>query len=276
MSIDIAAILTYVQHGCDIPLGNASGDRGTQPELDANQIMFNGVGDASHETFSVSRVRGKSWEGGQLGHDFCKTARKPYDLAVTACLCYLSSVAGTFDVSSDGHGQDFVDGLRAAREALPEKANLLDIPLGVMANDRWTGPWINDRNSGYSVNFCVNGKAYVTYKKTGETYCFATHGECARFLEAHKVAKFRSGGVSSFGSYGKEEPDIWNAFGSFDQKRHQRIAKAQAKVLKTLFPVDPAHQEQPPAYVRPGDLPRPENDGSFCYSLGELLQKISA
>lgn len=275
VSADIREILTFVQHGRDIPLANGDGDFGTHPTFSATEIMFNGAGDEdSHETFVLPRARRKEWDGGSLGGNFCKTARKPYDLAVTAVLCYLSSVAGAYDVSSDGHGHNFVDGLAAAREALPSKANLLDIPMGVMAADRWTGPWISG-SRGYDVQFCINGKAYVTHLKSGATYCFATHGEMGQFLEAHKRAKFRSGGRSTFGSYGRDEPDIWHAYGSFDKARHDRIAKAQVKVLSKLFPVDAAHAEQPPAYVRPGELARPEDNGTFCYSLGDLMRSIA-
>jgi hypothetical protein len=277
VSADILEILNHVEHGLDTPLANGHGDPGTHPVFDATEIMFNGVGVASHETFVLPRVRRKEWEGGSLGGNFCKTARKPYDVAVTACLCYLSSVANAYSVSSDGRGSNFVAGLAAAREALPSKANILDIPMGVMESDRWTGPWVSDQTgSGYHVGFCVNGKGYVTRVKTGETYCFATHVEMAVFLDAHKQAKFRRGGTSVFGGYGTIEPDIWHASGSFDQLRHQRIARAQSKVLRSLFPVDGGHAEKPPAYVRPDDFARPEDNGSFSYSLSDLLQKVNA
>jgi hypothetical protein len=277
---DIAAILSYVEHGCDIPLANGHGEPGTHPVIDADDIMFNGVdneNDDAHETMVVSRKREKAWEGGTLGWACTKTARKPYDLAVTAVLCYLSSVAGTHSVSSDGNGSNFVAGLAAAREALPNKANILDIPMGVMEADRWTGPWISgQKGSGYSVNFCVNGKAYVTHLKSGDVRCFQTHGDLGKFLDANKTARFARGGTSVFGGYGRVEPNIWYASGSFDKARHERIAKAQAKILKQLFPVPAEHAEKPPAYVRPDTLVRPEDNGTFCYSLADLMQKVAA
>jgi hypothetical protein len=69
----------------------------------------------------------EDWQSAR-GGDFTKTARRPYDLAVTAALCYLSTVPdpAAFTVSSDGHGKDFLDGLAETRRALPHYANILD------------------------------------------------------------------------------------------------------------------------------------------------------
>ena len=277
VSDDIREILSYVENLLGVPLADGRGDAGTRPVFD-NDIKFNGLGGDAHETFIVHRKREKSWSGGKLSEDFCKTACKPYDVAVTACLCYLASVAGTHTVSSDGKGSDFIAGLNAARQAIPRKANMLDIPVDIMRDDRWTGPWIGgyDASSGYDVHFCIDGYGYVQQNKTGAWYRFETHGEIARFLDRNKRASFRKPGRTSFGSYGTVEPDIWDASGSFDQARNKRIARAQAKVLAGLFPVDAEHAFSPPAFVRPGDLPRPEETGTFCYSLSDLLQRCDA
>ena len=77
-----------VQHVQGIPLANGNGDLGTSPEVTDQKIWFNGAGDDSHETFCLNRVRPpkEEWQN-QRGGDFCKPARKPYDLAVTAALC---------------------------------------------------------------------------------------------------------------------------------------------------------------------------------------------
>lgn len=277
VSADLAEILSYVENDLGVPLANGMGDGGTRPEFTGSIIQFNGVGDDSHETFTVDLKRTRLYPGATLGGSFCKTARKPYDIAVTACLCYLSSVAGAFSVSSDGSGSDFVLGLDAARKALPNKANQLDIPMDVMKRDRWTGPWVSGQTgSGFEVHFCIDGKGYVIRSKTGESYCFKTHRDLGVFLNQHKTAQFRSGGSTGWGGYGRTEPNIWDARGSFDPARHQRIARAQAKVLRQLFPVPPEHDQQPPAYVRPDTMLRPEEKGEFCYSLRELLEKASA
>lgn len=277
LSDDIREILNYAENMLGVPLADGMGDAGTRPTFNDKQIQFNGVGDDSHETFTIERKRCKQWDGGTLGGDFTKTARKPYDVAVTACLCYLASVAKTHSVSSDGNGSNFLDGLQAARNALPRKANILDIPMDIMKKDRWTGPWINGQyESGFSVRFCVDGHAYVERGDNKEWYRFETHQDLGRFLDQNKYASFPRGGSTSFGYYPAHEPNIWNSSGSYDQTRQKRIAQAQKKVLRTLFPAPAGNAIPPPAYVRPGDMQRPEASGSFCYSLAELMEKIAA
>lgn len=60
------------------------------------EIRFNGIGDDGHETFLLRNVASK--------FEFCKTARKPYDLAVISCLFIAKAFAPSFDVASDGFG----------------------------------------------------------------------------------------------------------------------------------------------------------------------------
>jgi len=269
VSDDIRSILSYVEVHLAVPLTNGNGDGGTRPVFAARNIAFNGVGDDSHETFSVSRNRVRLWEGCRLGNDFCKTARKPYDVAVTACLCYLASVTCAYSVSSDGKGPDFTLGLDAARKALPRKANLLDYPLDVMRDDRWTGPWVHGfEGSGYAVRFCIDGSGYVEKQSTKEWYRFDTHESLGRFLVAHRQAVFPRGGSARWGIYDRFETNIWNASGSFDQARHARIARAQRKALAPLFPPDAQHAFEPPAYVRPGDI---VTDAPYHYDLSSLI-----
>ena len=273
LSEDIGAILSYVENELGIPLADGRGERRTRPSFGADEIAFNGSGDDSHATFTITRKRVKSWAGGEAGYDSCKTACKPYDVAATACLCYLASVTETHSVSSDGDGSDFVDGLNAARQAVPRKANVLDIPMGIMQRDRWTGPWVNVEGGAYDVHFGIDGFGYVEHIKSDSWYRFDSHESLARFLETNKRAVFRTADRTSFGSYGKVEPDIWNASGCFGAARKARIARAQTKVLAGLFPVDAAHAHRPLAFVRPGELPRPEDNGTFCCSLKELIQR---
>lgn len=282
VSADIKAILRYAAFEANITLANGAGEGGTQPEFFPAWIGFNGLGDDAHEDFTIRRRRlpKDAWE--VRGQAFCKTDRKPYDAAVTAVLCYLATVTrrddehgepivGTeaFRVSSDGHGKDFLAGLEIARAALPRKANQLDLPMGVMQDDRWCAPWVGLKTSGYSLNFCVDGYAYAINQR-GESYRFGSHDELADWLETNKRAVFARGGQTGWGSYGREEPDIWNATGSFDKARHDRIGRAQAKKLATLFPAPTARAIQPPAYVRPGDYA--ENGGRpFAYRHTDLL-----
>lgn len=291
VSDDLRTILQYAQHDCGIALANGSGEGGTSPEFNADFISFNGVGDDAHETFIIRRtIKTKpDYEGeSNLAWDFCKTARKPYDDAVTACLCYLGSItrrddtstgapiigSEVFSTSSDGHGSDFLVGLDLARKALPRVANQLDMPMAVMESDRWCAPWVDDSNcKGYEVHFCIDGRGYVLKPRTRESYCFESHVALAQFLDRTKRVDFKRRYVVTFGRFRDDygiEPNIWNASGSFDKARHDRIGKAQAKILASLFPVDPACSQQPPAFVRPGQMP--DNSGrEFCYSIADLM-----
>jgi len=84
-----------------------------------------------------------------------------------------------------------------------------------------------------------------------------------------------------FGAYvddvGNVEPNIYNAYGSFDAARHKRIATAQAFALAPLFdsrytPDVANHLQKPPAYVRPGEMPEP---ATRHYSFDELLKALA-
>jgi len=90
------------------------------PCFDQNGIRFNGVSENGHETFAVDRVyqpypeqrkpsRGEGWG------EFTKTARKPYDAAVCACLIVFNHHFGkSYPVGSDGDDDD--EGWVAARK----------------------------------------------------------------------------------------------------------------------------------------------------------------
>jgi hypothetical protein len=72
-------------------------------------------GDCSHESFLVPRVlKPESWQERKengLYFQFCKTAFKPYDLAVQVCLLILARYLGpsAIKVSSDGHESEWSD-----------------------------------------------------------------------------------------------------------------------------------------------------------------------
>lgn len=286
---DIGAILTHAETVAGITLADGNGDGGTRPVITAEHIAFNGLGEDAHETFFVSRkISPPAYDGAQRGWDFCKTARKPYDTAVTACLCYLATATRREDplthepilgseplaVTSDGDGSEWLTGLELARQALPRLANTLDLPLPIMESDRWCAPWVNCTSKKFEVHFCIDGKGYVLNLKTKESYCFESHHALALFLERTKRVDMKRDYIVSFGccrdNY-RIEKDIWNAHGSFDKARHARIEKAQNAVLAELFPVDPSCAQQPPAFVRPGEIP--ENSGRpFCYNVSDLIE----
>lgn len=76
-----------------------------RPRADNECIAFNGAaatGD-DYETFELYRVRGRATM------PFCKTAKRPYDLAVAAILCAAERLApgALADVSADGGPEDW-------------------------------------------------------------------------------------------------------------------------------------------------------------------------
>lgn len=72
-------------------------DDASPVQADSNTVRFNGKGDDGHETFVIGPEA--------CDFDFCKTARKPYDLVV--CLVLLAAQATLpCKVSSDGDWSD--------------------------------------------------------------------------------------------------------------------------------------------------------------------------
>lgn len=83
-----------------VKIVGGSGEAGTKPLVVSGGVNLNGVGDDSHESFNL--------EFGAEG-DFCKTARKPYDVVVVAILTYLAA-QGVLTWSSDGDKEDHIAG----------------------------------------------------------------------------------------------------------------------------------------------------------------------
>lgn len=75
-----------------------------------NTLAFNGIGDNSHETFVMQQdLNPEQWEIDRAGEDnglffeFCKTARKPYDVMVCAALIIAKKRFGKYiKIASDG------------------------------------------------------------------------------------------------------------------------------------------------------------------------------
>ena len=76
-------------------------DNGTDDPMVGAVIRFNGVGELSHETFLIERMSRE--------FEFCKTNRKPYDLAVCGVLILTSLYADGGEISSDGLGETYTD-----------------------------------------------------------------------------------------------------------------------------------------------------------------------
>jgi hypothetical protein len=55
-----------------------------ESEKNCDEIVFNGKGDLSHETFILCKTprTKETYKGEDITFNFCKTARKPYDIAV--------------------------------------------------------------------------------------------------------------------------------------------------------------------------------------------------
>ena len=88
-------------HSTD-PLVIRGGNGYGEPEFSTNRVDFNGNDDLDlgHETFRINR---------EIEGDFCKTARKPYDLLVVATLIAASQMLPGFTFGSDGFTDHFVE-----------------------------------------------------------------------------------------------------------------------------------------------------------------------
>lgn len=83
----------------NVPLGDANGEIGTKPVFNTRHIMFNGIGDDSHETAVVYK--------GASEFEFCKTARKPYDSVVVEFYKLIRKHAPSTILNSDGGDEVF-------------------------------------------------------------------------------------------------------------------------------------------------------------------------
>jgi hypothetical protein len=103
-------IIEYAVNHDKIQLADAMGDKLGKWEISDELVAFNGYSDDSHETFY--------WGADARGFNFCKTARKPYDAVVTACLIHLKDVFGdAVSIGSDGDWSEWRDGATLYRNA---------------------------------------------------------------------------------------------------------------------------------------------------------------
>lgn len=93
-----------------LPIQRESDDPGP-PEISDSRIWFNGIGDDGHESFVVPKE--------SYRFQFCKTAEKPYDTAVTAVLLLMHHHApGCWDIRSDGSADEWAPGVDLINTAL--------------------------------------------------------------------------------------------------------------------------------------------------------------
>lgn len=92
------------------------GDGTGKPTFTMKEVLFNGneERDLDHETFYLTPSKDE-W-------NFCKTARKPYDLLVVACLIAAHDILG-YEVSSDGELEDWAEGIQLYLETVYDFTN---------------------------------------------------------------------------------------------------------------------------------------------------------
>tara|TARA_R110002124_G_scaffold134896_7_gene297689 strand:- start:391 stop:864 length:474 start_codon:yes stop_codon:yes gene_type:complete len=102
--------------------------------VDSEYIHFNGIGEQSHETFTMNRKNPmeKSYidpDNESLEYfDFCKTARKEYDIAVCCALIIAKKYFGNIiKVSSDGIDEDGWDKAKELCQDILKYGNTFDI-----------------------------------------------------------------------------------------------------------------------------------------------------
>lgn len=105
------------------------GPNGTgEPEKSETQVALNGTdqGDMGHESFIMSRNpeddvadHAKDRPDAERLWAFCKTARKPYDLIVVACLEAVKTLGFISEWSSDGDANDLAPGIALCGRLLP-------------------------------------------------------------------------------------------------------------------------------------------------------------
>jgi len=74
--------------------------------ITTDEIVFNGKGENAHETFHLSKNAKpfnfkKDYEGQDTSFYFCKTAMKPYDIAVWNMLTFINRICPSFSISRD-------------------------------------------------------------------------------------------------------------------------------------------------------------------------------
>lgn len=104
-------IIEYATTHDNIAIADGMGEINGGWEITDTHVSFNGYGADSHETFY--------WGIDADGFNFTKTARKPYDAVVTACLIHLKGCyADAVDIGSDGYWSEWSDGATLYRNAL--------------------------------------------------------------------------------------------------------------------------------------------------------------
>lgn len=115
-------ILTIADAMTSIDIADSMGEIMSGWQANDEAVSFNGYGENSHETFRVTPT--------DSGFNFCKTAEKPYDTVVVACLIALYRAYGdSVEISSDGNRSDWAAGSHLYQMAVQRTA-IIPIPMG--------------------------------------------------------------------------------------------------------------------------------------------------
>lgn len=137
--------VAQVAHASGVPLGDWSGDQGTHPEFNAEQVEFNGVGDDHLETFRITRRKPSS-----ISDNFVKTNRNPYDVVVVATLCLLNDhFPGHYEITTDGDPSDWEKGYSLAVATVKRP-----LPFSDLFPDRPGRPAKNDEAAALEAQIC--------------------------------------------------------------------------------------------------------------------------
>ena len=93
------------------------------PHVSNQEVRFNDREKNGHETFHIKRkeeIRDyQKTEGAKEAFNFCKTARKPYDKYIVACLIIAKSIFGKdIKISSDGELEDWQEGKKLVEQVM--------------------------------------------------------------------------------------------------------------------------------------------------------------
>jgi len=87
----------YIKEACETIIVDQSENK--------DEIIFNGMAikGLDHETFILNKntKTKKDYKSQDLSFNFCKTAMKPYDLAVWHLLCFVQRICPDFAISRD-------------------------------------------------------------------------------------------------------------------------------------------------------------------------------
>ena len=135
--VDFRTILPNFDETLDI-----QGDQKLQHDKD--MIYLNGIGELSHETFCLLRItqltaRTQRDDDNGLIFNFCKTARKPYDIAVCSALIIAKKHFGeSIMISSDGDNEEWQESKALCQKILGYGDDLnmnYSTPMGEFSGD---------------------------------------------------------------------------------------------------------------------------------------------